>query len=1277
MECPNCRYGNPPEAKFCGGCGHPFNLSCSECGANNPAGNQFCNECGSNLKPAKAAAQPSLEEVGPDVSSVKEITAAGSPPLTGERKHVTVLFSDLSGYTALSERLDPEELKEIMSWIFGEIAQIVTKYEGFIEKFIGDAVMALFGVPRAHEDDPVRAIKAAREIHVAVNEINTKLKRKIGQPIEMHSGVNTGLVVTGDVDMAKGIHGAVGETINLASRLADLAKPGEIIVSLETHRLSAPHFRVKELEPITIKGKAQPISVYRVEEELGVATFLDASIKQSLTSYTGREQELTMLYTCLAEAVVGNGQFVTIVGEAGIGKSRLLYEFVNSIDKNRVKVWLGHCQSFWSATNYFPFIHMLRQGLHLGKELKPKENHEIAVSSISVINRKLEKYLPFYLNLLSIPSEEYLLPEHLEAQKLKNAFQDAIAAFSILASERQPLILIFEDWQWVDEASDSALKHLVSIIGAHPLMVVVICRPTNSSNWGNWSYHTPIILKPLDSLHSKKIVKSVLGVEHLPEGLVELIIAQSGGNPLFIEEVCHSLIEGGVVEVREAKQAILTQTLEVGLIPDKVQAIISARFDRLDPDAKETLRIASVVGRRFERPILEKIYEGRVLLSQVLEKLKVIEMIQQTRIFPEAEYWFRHALTKEVVYSSLLLQRRKVLHGRVGQIIEELYPDRIDEQVNLLQYHFSMAENWTKAVYYGRLSAEKASKMSQFHEAVTLLENIRNWLLQLPEDHLRQETQIDILLQQERLYETLGQRDQQKKIIDQLIFLIQPDKNQALLAEIYIRQGDLNTQLGNYDKAERVLNNAFANWRALADASGESRSLRSMGFLRWSQGRYQEAIKCNEEALAIDRKREDLMAIATDLTNLGAVLRNFGNPTRSLQCLKEALKIYEATNKPVKQAFTLYSIANVHRERNAIDLAIEQYRRAHEIFKQHHDRVMSSRALAGIASIYREQGKIHESLHLYKDVVKVDREINFRQGLAYALRAVGELLLTLKEPRRALDHLLECAAVFAELRDKQGAAEIWEKIGNIYEESLNAHKEALYAFNTTKELQIELNNYSGAIDIIEKMAQLACQQLDESDLALEYFNDALDIAVKTGNRKRQGRLLNAIGILEWHQAAYTEALKHYEKAFDIFHELKDTAHEGLMLNSIGVTLHKLGHHKKAIERLRKAVEINHRANEQLLEGHGLSAIGDIYHELGEYERAVFHYQASLDIRRKIGDQKGQGWMLYSLALVYADQNLYNKAGDYLTQAQAIAEACDDMELHCSCNHILTQFAGQE
>lgn len=1258
MKCPSCQFENPDDNKFCRECGTAFLSICSKCGNELQTGDKFCGKCGNKIK------------------KFTEDTKSTTPDLEGERKHVTVLFSDLSGYTAMSERLDPEEVKRIMSWIFGEVAQIVTKYEGFIEKFIGDAVMALFGVPQTHEDDTLRAIKAAIEIHTKIDSISSHLKEKIAQPILMHSGINTGLVVTGKADIDKGTHGVVGDTVNLASRLADKAKPGEILISLDTYRLSASYFKFKKIESLSIKGKEKPVSAFKVEDELRFATLYEASAKQRLTVFTGREQELASLQSCLKKTFAGEGQFITIVGEAGAGKSRLLYEFLNSIDKKTFEVWQGYCQSFWSAANYFPFIKMLRIGLHLTEETNVKDLHSNAASNIRAINGKLEKYLPYYMNLLSIPSKDHLLPEHIEGQELQFAFQSSIAAICTCKSEKQPLILILEDWQWADQASISTLEHMISLISKYPLMVITVYRPVYSANWGNWSHHTPLVLKSLEDSDSENIVKSALGAGRLPEGLMKLITKRTGGNPFFIEEICRSLIEDGVIEVHEDKHAILSQSLETLTIPEKVQAIIGARFDRLDIDAKKVLRIASVIGRRFERHILEKIYKGKILLSEVLSNLKALEIIQQTRVFPESEFWFKHALTKDVVYNSLLIQRRKVLHKHIGEIIEEHNSKRIEEHVNLLQYHFSMAEDWSKAVQYGRMAADKATKLSQFQETVDLLEQVLDWLLYIPEDRLRLETQIDILLQQERLYETLGQRDKQQKIIDKLTTLAQSEKDQATLSEIYIRQADLYTQLSKYDKAERALNDAIFQCRSISDSLGESRALRSMGFLRWHQIRYDDAIKCNEEALAIDRQREDPMTIATDLTNLGAVWRNIGDLDRSLKFLNEALEIYETKNKLGKLAFTLYSIAHVYQDRNESDNALTKYEQAHEIFEQYNDRIMSSRAVAGIAGIYRKQGKIHESLNLYQDVVKATREVQYRQGLSHALDAAGELLLILNSPRKALNHFIESTKVFAELKDIQSEAEIWHKIGNIYTERLDQHRLAIEAWAKKKELQILINDYCGAIETLERMAELARKKLDDSTLAIRYFQDALKIALHTENHRKQGKLLNTIGILQWHQKEYARALKNYEKAYEIYFNLEDSAHAGLMLNSIGKTMHKLGSYEDALDRLRKAVEINRRCGEQLLQGHGLAAMGDIYYDLGEHELSIDHYERSLELRRKIGDNKGQGWMLHSLALVYSDINRYGKAREYLTKARAIAEEYDDTELVHSCNQVLHQFSDQ-
>jgi class 3 adenylate cyclase len=716
MLCPICNLESPAGSKFCGGCGQKFDLVCSKCGTNNPAENKFCNECGLNLKPAKSVAGRITETKSQPVFHSKETLATDSPTITGERKHITVLFSDLAGYTAMSEQLDPEEVKEIMSWIFGEIAQVVTKYEGFIEKFVGDAVMVLFGVPKVHEDDPVRAIKAASEIHNLVKAISSKLKQKIGHALNMHSGINTGLIVTGEVDIERRIHGAVGDTLNLASRLADIARPGEILIGSQTHELVAPYFETKPLASVSLKGKTKPITPYLVVKESLVGNRFEAAEQRGFTAFTGRKQELITLDSCLDNARAGNGQFVTVVGEAGVGKSRLIFEFRHSIGRDQFTVLQGRCQSYGSNVPYLPFLNALKRGLHLNEDDTPLELKEKAVSNILDIDQALKRYIPVYLHLLSIQSEEHPLPKNLYGLELKNMINEALAAINILNSKRKPMVLILEDWHWADEASDLTLKHIVSLIASYPLMVVVLYRPEYFTSWSNWSYHTPIVLKPLDILHIENIIKAIWEVDFLPEGFASLVHEHTGGNPFFIEEACTALIEDGTVRL-EGRKAAFIHSLEQLSIPSTVQALLRARLDRLDDNSKEVLQLASVVGREFASRILERMLDSGARLSPSLETLKLQELIRQIRLIPEAEYMFKHVLTQVAVYETLLLKRRKELHAAVGQAIEELYCERLEEHYENLAYHYSNSGDTEKALHYSEMAGDKAARVYSLAEA--------------------------------------------------------------------------------------------------------------------------------------------------------------------------------------------------------------------------------------------------------------------------------------------------------------------------------------------------------------------------------------------------------------------------------------------------------------------------------------------------------------------------------------------------------------------------------
>lgn len=1262
MKCSKCQQQNPEGAIFCNGCGYKLEVACPACGKENPPSSKFCNKCGNDISiPLTTKEMRDISEPSHHAQTIPEPVSLGE----GERRQATIVFSDLSGYTAMNEKLDPEEVEAIMSRIKKEAIRTVERHEGIVNQFVGDEVLALFGIPTAYEDDPVRAVRAAMELHDLVRQISPEVEERIGSQLRMHTGISTGLVVTHIRDVREGSYGITGDTVNRGARLANRAEADEILVGPQTYSFISPYFRTEALEAETVKGKTQPLILYRVKGASAVHTRFEAAAVRGLTKFTGRDQELASLHSCLKKAMAGNGQFVTVAGVAGAGKSRMIYEFRHSLDKNRIGVLQGRCQSYGTSIPYFPHINVLRRGLNLNEEDIPAELEEKAVYNVLAVNPSLEQYLPLYLHLLSISSKDNPLPEHIEGRELRYAFQEALSAIATLNSRRRPLVLIFEDWHWTDEASDAALRYMIGMISQYPLMILVTYRPDYKHSWNGMSHHTPISLKPLDNLHIESIIKSIYGVKDLSPGFGEFIQTRTGGNPLYIEEVCRSLNEEGLMVIND-EQAVLTRNPATLTLPDTLQAIISARLDRLDSDSKETIRLAAVIGKEFNRRILERLYQAQTPLSRTLDKLSAHEMIQQTQIVPEANYRFKHAMTQEVAYETMLLRRRKDLHGQIGNTIEELYTNRLEEYVDLLKYHFGLAENWQKFFHYGCLSAARAKNLSQFQEAAAMYEEVFKCLEQLPEDQSKLEIRIELLLQQECLYEILGQRERQQEIINHLLSLIQDLNVPTYLAEIRIRQGDLFTQLGRFEDAECAFKEALSIWRKLPDLAGESRALRSMGFLRWHQARYNESIEMNESALVIDRKRDDPNAIATDLTNLGAVWRNLGKYQCAIECFETALDIYKTANNPLKQAFTRYSIANVHREQGDLDLAASQYHKAYDIFTKHHDHLMASRALAGRASILWKQGKLRESLNLYKEVVKMTRDIGYAQGLSHALKAMGELLIVLNDTREGLGHLLESTEIFSKLKDKENEALIWQKIANIYDQGLEDHCKAFAAWDKVQELQRLLNDDCGVLQALHQMGKLAWKTFNDPSKALKYYQEAYQFARKMNNHQKQGEFLSSMGNIEWHQGANTKALEYYEKALKVYRGLEDVNHIGLMLNCIGVSLRKLERYEDALDRLQEAVATNHQADQLLFEGHGLAAMGDVYRDMGEHDQALDHYKESLNLRRKIGDRKGEGWMLNSLASVYTAQNSHTLAKDFIEMAYVIADECGDEDLLKAC-----------
>ena len=444
-------------------------------------------------------------------------------------------------------------------------------------------------------------------------------------------------------------------------------------------------------------------------------------------------------------------------------------------------------------------------------------------------------------------------------------------------------MLLLEDWHWADDASRHTLKHVGEVIAAYPLMVVVTTRPEAGALLLS-DRALRIELGPLPFAASHAIIQSVLGIERPPDDLSRQLHERTGGNPFFLEEMCHGLREAGVV-TSLGGQAVIARSPDLHL-PDSVQAVIRSRLDRLDPAGRDIVRVASVIGREFTRQILRDAAGGGDP-SRALERLKDAGIIQQLRVVPDPLYRFKHVLTQEVAYESLLEHQRRALHRAVGMAIER-HHGRPADSLELLAHHFSRAEMWDKAVDYGRRAAERATELSQFADALDMLERVQSWLARLPDEPGRRDQVADVLLRQERLCETLGMRGRQLQLSAELISLLAPHGASARLAEAYLRQGDVSTLLKRFDAADRALTTALRMSRERDDAALERSALRSIGLLRWHQGRHEDALAITERALAIDRERRDDLAVAGDLSNLGAILLSLGQHQRGLVVLEEA-----------------------------------------------------------------------------------------------------------------------------------------------------------------------------------------------------------------------------------------------------------------------------------------------------------------------------------------------------------------------------------------------------
>jgi len=808
MKCPKCQLEIREGARFCKECGTKLELACPSCGHPYQRSSKFCEQCGHALEEPKPP--PEIDYSKPLSYTPKHLAdkiLAVRPSIEGERKQVTVLFADVKGFTSISEKLDPEEVQTLISECLAFFTEEIHRYEGTIAQFLGDGVMALFGAPIAHEDAPQRALYAALAIRERLREYSEKLKKQ-GIDFNMRIGLNTGLVVVGRIgDDLTMEYTAMGDTVNLASRMESTAQPGMIQVSENTYRLTEGYFEFKPLGDIEVKGKKEPVKAYQLLDVGHAKTRLGVAEMRGLTRFVGRQRELDQLIECYERAKRGQGQVVGIVGEAGVGKSRLLLELRRMLPIQQYNYLEGCCLQYGGSMTYLPLLDILRAcfGIKEGEReflIKKKMAERIAQ-----LDEKLKAVLPPLQEILSlkVEDEEYL---ELEPQKKREKIFEAIRDLLIRESQNRPLILAFDDLQWIDKTSEEFLNYFIGWLVSSHILLVLLYRPEYTHLWGSKSYYSQIRVEQLPINASAELVQSILeGGEVVPE-IKELILTKAAGNPLFMEEFTHTLIENGSITKKNHKYVLSTKAAEIQ-VPDTIQGIIAGRMDRLEENLKRTMQVASVIGRDFAYRILHAITGMQEELKSYLVNLQGLEFIYEKSLFPELEYVFRHALTQEVAYNSLLVKKRKEIHDRIGKAIEELYPDRLEEFYEMLAYQYSSGENWEKAYQYLRLSGDKATRSYSLGEAFRFGKEAINALSKLPDTKENKRRGIEVRLFMSLAMMALGYPEDSFDILQEGERLSRELGDENSLAKLCGSIGMYYTIRGDSLQAKKYLEDAF------------------------------------------------------------------------------------------------------------------------------------------------------------------------------------------------------------------------------------------------------------------------------------------------------------------------------------------------------------------------------------------------------------------------------------------------------------------------------------
>ena len=969
MKCPRCQAENPPGTRFCGQCAAPLATVCPSCGASNPPANKFCGQCAA---PLDTPAQPRFaapESYTPKHLAEKILTSKAA--LEGERKQVTVLFADLKGSMELLADRDPEEARKLLDPVLEHMMEAVHRYEGTVNQVMGDGIMALFGAPLAHEDHAVRACYAALRMQESVGQYAAGVFRSHGVPIQIRVGLNSGEVVVraigSDLHMD---YTAVGQATHLAARMEQMAMPGSILITAATLALAEGYVGVKSRGPVPVKGLKELIGVFELTGAGLASTRLRAAAARGLTRFVGREAEVHAVRERLERARGGHGQLIALIGEPGVGKSRLVWEFTHHA--HQTHGWLvleSSSVSYGKNTAFLPVINLLKGYFQIEERDDARKIRERVTGKLLTLDQALAATLPAFLALLDVSADD---PgwQALEPSQRHHRTLDAVKRLVLRESQIQPLLLVFEDLHWIDGESQALLDSLVEGLPSAHVLLLVNFRPEYEHRWGGKTYYTQLRLDPLPTASARELLQGLLGDNAGLEPLKRVLIERTEGNPFFLEESVRTLIETKVLDGERGAYRLARALPEIH-VPATVQSILAARIDRLRPDEKRLLQSAAVVGKDVPFALLALVVEAsEEELRRALAHLQAAEFIYEARIFPDLEYTFKHALTHDVAYESLLHDRRRTLHAAVVVAIEGLHAGRLAEHAEHLAHHARQAEIWDKAGRYLWEAGRKTFMRSANREAADYFEHAAAAIDRLPQTRETLEQAIDVRFELRTALQVLRAQDRQETCLADALTRAETLGDQRRLGYTLMFAGLRATFGEDLDEGLRLGDRALTIGRAIGDLGIQAGASCYLAIAHLFAGRFAEAARLCEAAIASippDRTHERFgqARMVSNLARgtLGNALGRQGRFSEGIAHAEEALKIARDAGQAYSLSSSLWELGVLHLLKGDHAAAARELEQSIEVWRTIQAPAWNHPIL-GLGLVYCRMGRVSEGIAL-------------------------------------------------------------------------------------------------------------------------------------------------------------------------------------------------------------------------------------------------------------------------------------------------------------------------